>query len=124
MSGHISGRYQFDQGFDVYLSSGQGYRGDFSAMNQALFWMLKEQLNKGFVYLHVKGPHQPFRLAYLNRSYWKVTDYFRNGRLQPNGRFTFRSTSIVRPLKNDEIELTDEEERFLRHLYGGSVELP
>lgn len=121
MSGHISSRYQYDQGFDVYVSPGEGYRGDFSAMNQALFWMLKEQPDKGFVYLHVKGPHQPFNLAYLNESYWKGTDYYRDGTLNPEGRFTFRSTRIVQPLKDGEVELTGGEERFLRHLYGAQL---
>ncbi len=121
MSSHVSANYNFDQGFDVWLSPGRGFGGDFSSLDRTVFWLLREKPEKAFVYLHLKGPHQPFRLAYRNRSFWETTQYFRNGKIHPEGRFSFTTTRPVDPIKDGEIELKPEEKTFLRHLYGAQL---
>jgi arylsulfatase A-like enzyme len=121
MSSHISETYGFNQGFDVWLSPREGYRGDFSTLNQAFFWLLRENPKKAFVYLHIKGPHQPFKLAYLNDSFWRRTDEYWEGGVKPAGRYLFRTTRVIDPIQSGKISLKSEEVRFLKHLYGAQV---
>lgn len=123
MSGHISSRYNYDQGFDVWLSPGKGFGTDFLVLEKALFWNLKEQPDKSFTYLHVKGPHQPFSMAYHNWEFWKRTPYLKDGKMDADSRFSFRSTEIVDPLTNGKVELRPSEVTFLRNLYAAQVNL-
>lgn len=123
MSAHISSGYNYDQGFGVWLSPGSGYDNDFFTMNQALFWQLKEAPSKSFSYLHVKGPHQPFRLAYENRTYWDKTSLFSEGVIQSNSRFSFRSTGIVHRINEGQVKLRPGEVNYLEHLYAAQLNL-
>lgn len=121
MSGHLGSRYFFGQGFDVWLSPGEGYAGDFFTQDQALFWLMRNNTRKKFIYLHIKGPHQPFKLGYLNGRFWQRTPYLEKGRLKVDSRYDFRTTKIVEPLKNGEIDLQPNEVKFLRHLYASQL---
>lgn len=121
MSSHISGRYNYDQGFHVWLSPGEGYMGDFYTLEQSLFWLLRKDSSKSFIYLHIKGPHQPFSLGYFNKSYWEGTPYYENKQVVVPGRFKFDTTDIVSPIKEGSIELRSDEVKFLRYLYGAQL---
>ncbi|MFB6345652.1 MAG: sulfatase-like hydrolase/transferase [bacterium] len=123
MTSHIGSRYRFNQGFEIWLSPGDGYQGDLSSVNRALFWLLREEPSKRFVYLHLKGPHHPYSKAYLNHPFLSFTPYYSRGNVYPAGRFAFRSTSLARKIKQGEIDLTPEEVRYLRTLYASQLNL-
>lgn len=131
MTSHMSPRYQFDQGFHLWLSPHKGYgtvpgqkiiqSGDFHSLNQFAFWLLRESPEKSFVYLHLFGPHQPFSLSYQNKSFWKRVPYNKDDELKIDSRFSFRTTNRVESFKDGTIQPTPEEIAFLEDLYAAKL---
>ncbi|MFB6347138.1 MAG: sulfatase-like hydrolase/transferase [bacterium] len=120
---HISARYNFDQGFDLWLSPSNGYVGEVHAINQALYWLLRQQPERAFLYLHLKGPHHPFRWAYKNLKFLKRSPYTAGELVFAPGNLRFTSPGTARKIKEGKIKLGNGQVNFLRHLYAAQLNL-
>ncbi|MFB6345799.1 MAG: sulfatase-like hydrolase/transferase [bacterium] len=55
---HIGSSFQFGQGFDQYETSQlRELREVYFSFRSILFWLLREQTSRSFIYLHLQGPH-------------------------------------------------------------------
>jgi arylsulfatase A-like enzyme len=119
-SGHLSARYNYDQGFDLYLDLLNGFRGDFNSHKQVLFWLYHTTPRNAFIYVHINGPHEPFDLAYYNQDFLRETPYVREGQLKIPGRFSFTRQDTQR-IEDPDLELTEKEVKYLRTLYAAKL---
>lgn len=122
---HINARYQFNQGFDYYEKRVDHFQnGNPEILRRIQFWLLSEKPGKSFVYVHLKGPHIPYRLARKNPSFWQGTRYLTpQGIKPPAWDLPAREiTKLVQlELGEDFSRNIEEERRFIRHLYGAEL---
>lgn len=74
---HISQNYNYDQGFDYYrYTSLKSVPENYHALRSLLFWMLRNQPEDAFLYLHLLGPHFGYDEGLNhNDSFWQRTEY-------------------------------------------------
>lgn len=119
---HISSRYQFDQGFNYYrkLESSTG-NGDMTLLRSMLFWVMRNQPESSFIYLHMKGPHYPYNAAARNKKFWKRTR-FSGKKPGRNKQWNLPDIPdlIQRQLPENTTDINYEKD-LLRHLYGAEL---
>lgn len=122
--GHISDRFNYDQGFDLYTMSGgtDASTADLSTLDSLLFWLLRNQPRKAFLYFHLVGPHYPYPMGEKNLSFWRRTPYYENRTVGVDEWGLDDISDLIQTqLSEEEWDQNGEEIEFIRHLYASDL---
>ncbi len=115
-SHHLSPRYGFDQGFDVYLDPDDLKVGDGGRISK-LIELIEELDSAYFAYVHQNACHQPFRPEDRDPELMAEFGFDYDEASRAAAAVDFTTSAIKDPLNNGEIELTAEDARFLSLVY-------
>ncbi len=125
---HLNTLFQYGQGFDRWLARDSGFRDDLVSYKYFLFEMLRSRPERLFVYLHARGPHEPYGKSLVNTSFWKETEYYKDGalRLEPWNLMhpsDLQRNALKEWKRDHKGELTLSDINIVTHLYASQLHL-
>ncbi|MFB6346030.1 MAG: sulfatase-like hydrolase/transferase [bacterium] len=126
---HLNRKLQFDQGFQFWIAPDNHYLEDYHSQRTLLYQMIRQNPERLFVYLHMKGPHSPYYMAPANSSFWQRTPYYENGNINLGNWSLPHPTRFNRGKldkwkqqpENKSGRLTANEIRLLKYFYAAEL---
>lgn len=120
---HLNPRFQYDQGFDFYVSSHErGTQSELFSISSMIFWLLKRQPEKAFFYLHFSGAHFPYSNGVRNKSFWRSTPYYRDGGVVFENWDLPEIETILQEKLPESVDIKNRPEyQLIRYLYASDL---